>query len=108
MRNLKEELVNNGYRKHRHESYRVLKNTDLLYQKRVSDNKGILYFINCWVYERDGSIFKEDIPQFEVQYTLKDDETCNVCPFYKDIAKAESFFMKLWEKMDFDYDKIFH
>lgn len=108
MSTIKQDLLDSGYREHRSETYNLFRSTDLLYQKKVTDEKGVRYFINCWMFEKDGDIFKEDSPMFEVQFVMKDGEHCGVNPFYVDIQKAEDFFHVLWEAMDFAYDELYH
>lgn len=105
---IKKQLTNAGYVLFRFECYRILKNTDLLYQKKISDGRGIRYFINCWVYEKDGALFTEDTPCFEVQFTMKDGTECNVEPFYKEIQQVEDFFNKMWKNMEFGYYELYH
>lgn len=105
---IQQQLTIAGYMLHRHDYHKILKGTELLYQKKISDEKGIRYFINCWVYEKDGELFKEDMPLFEVQFTMKDGEKCDVEPFYKDIQQVEAFFDKLWKNMQFGYYELYH
>lgn len=104
--NIQEQLIERGYKKYVSKSNAVFKMTDTLFQKKVVDEKGILYFINCWWYKEDcvnGNTIPESW-QFEVQYSGNEtSETMNVMLFEKDIDKAEQMFNDIWTKLSLGY-----
>jgi len=109
------ELLDNGYQKFRDN----LKNSEALYQKRVSDDEGIKYFLNVYHWNIKKLDPNTPIPHsfhFEVQF-YKDQEakenTVNVS-FHGEfidneyrptttLQDAELFFEGMFDKMKFEY-----
>lgn len=104
--NIQDQLIRKGYKKYVSQSNTVFKMTDTLFQKKVVDDKGVRYFINCWWYKED-CVNGHTIPeswQFEVQYSANDaSRTMNVTLFEKDIDKAEQMFDDMWTKLNLGY-----
>ena len=104
--NIQQELNKKGYKKYVSESNRVFKMTDTLFQKKVVDDKGIRYFIDCWWYEQqciNGTVIPESW-QFETQFHGdKIDQVIDVMLFEKDIDKAEQMFNDMWVKLGLGY-----
>lgn len=104
---LQQELLSKGFKKHTSESYRTFKCTDTLFQKRVEDELGILYFIDAWYYPstvfNNGHEMGETI-EVTVQYRdQKGDPIMNVTLFEKDIDKAEVLLAQIWCNMSLGY-----
>lgn len=99
-------LIQNGYKKYVSSGYNFLKNTDTLFQKKVVDDTGIRYFIDCWWYpeQKINSHFIEKSWQFEVQfYDNENNVTMNVMLFEKDVAEAEKQFDNIWKSLKLGY-----
>lgn len=100
---LQQELLSRGYKKYTSESYR----TGTLFQKRVEDELGILYFIYAWYYP--STVFNNGHEMWEtievtVQYRdQKGDPIMNVTLFEKDIDKAEVLLAEIWCNMSLGY-----
>lgn len=100
---LQQELLSRGYKKYTSESYR----TDTLFQKRVEDELGILYFIDVWYYPR--TVFHngnetEDTIEVTVQYRDQNGyPIMDVNLFEKDIDKAEVLLAQIWCDMSLGY-----
>lgn len=92
-----------GYRKWVSHLNQVLKGTDTLYQKRITDEKGIRYFVDAWYYPSVAGTIVDDRFQFEVQFTLPDGEKMNVMSFYKEVDKSEQLFDLMWNKLELGY-----
>jgi hypothetical protein len=107
---LEQELTLRGYTKHVADHYRVLNNTDTLYQKRISDSKGKKYFINIWYYpaQRYGHTDLPESIQAEVQFTGDGvtDEHLDVKLFTKDLDKIEEVFENMWVKLGLGYYEL--
>lgn len=101
MTDIEKELVANGYKRSTCSYGMAFKGTEILYQKRITDNHGTRYFISCWYYSKC-SITPETI-QFEVQFTLKDGESMDVTSFYKCVYKSEILFENIWTKLECGY-----
>lgn len=96
------QLEDSGYKKYVADFYKTLMHTDTLYQKRITDQSGVRYFINAWYYDTD--ILKDSI-QFDVQFTINEEESIhtNVTLVTNDIKFAEVEFDKLWNRMNYEY-----
>lgn len=75
------------------------------YQKRVSDEKGVKFFVNCYLYEY------EDLPiGVEISTQFRGAEAAyNLTEFAKDsfdLPATESLFLALWTTGNFNYSKI--
>ena len=100
-------LLEKGYRKHVHESYKLLHMTDTLYQKKITDSTGVRYFINIWWYpERTvgdmGHVMCESV-QPEVQMTTRDGTHVSIEYLSCDTEKAEDYFDDVWVELGMDY-----
>jgi len=100
MSELTDELLAKGYKKHVSETYNILKSTSILYQKRITDGHGTRYFINAWYYDSD---LVKDTVQFDVQFTMDDDQVVDVCLPTNDIDFAEAEFDRIWTGMLYNY-----
>lgn len=109
MSTIQRELIGNGYKKHVSQSYRSFHSTDTLFQKRIRDNKGTKYFIDCWWYDNSAiptlvEIGKGEMVQFECQfYNVDNSAVMNVTLFEKDVSKVEEYFEKIWIGMNLGY-----
>lgn len=93
-------LLDNGYKKFESEHNKVLRGSSILFQKKVEDSIGIRYFINCWIYFRDG----RDVPFFESQmYNEKDVVEMDVSFFTEDYQEVESKLDNIWHKLELGY-----
>jgi hypothetical protein len=103
---IQEKLLEKGYKKYVSKSNAVFKSTDTLFQKKVVDDKGVRYFIDCWWYKEEvinGHTIQESW-QFEVQYSSSPvSNTMNVMLFEKDIDKAEQMFDHMWTVLNLGY-----
>lgn len=109
MSKYEKQLLNKGYRKSVQESYKLLHQSDTLYQKRVSDYNGVRYYINVWWYpERPtGGMGHGSIPesiQPEVQMLTPDGNRVDIAYLSDDIEKAETFFDDTWVELGMEYD----
>jgi len=96
-------LLDSGYNHHECDMYATLHGTRHLYQKRITDDHGIRYFINAWYFHKQSGMPTDGV-QMEVQYTDMFDDNINVCPLLGDkIEQSEKFFEEMWERMDFGY-----
>lgn len=104
--NIEDVLIEKGYKKYVSQSNSVFKMTDTLFQKKVVDDKGVRYFIDCWWYKEE-TINGYTIPeswQFEVQFHGNEaSQTMNVMLFEKDVDKAEQMFNDVWTKLNLGY-----
>ena len=100
MYNIEEELEKRGYRRHVHESYRIFKSTNLLYQKRITDANGTRYFINAWIYPE---LPVEQRVQFETQFSNEGEAVLDACSFYRNPEEAENQFKDIWSTMGYGY-----
>lgn len=106
---LQQKLVNMGYKKHTGEGYVILKATNTLYQKRITDEKGTLYFIDIWYYpEGRHSFHVPEGIQIEVQFHKEDESFMHVMLFEKDIAKAEEELFHIWKTLNLGYYEEFN
>lgn len=107
MSKYEKQLLDRGYRKHVSDTYNLLHMTDTLYQKRVSDDKEIRYYINVWWYpERPLGGMGHGLPesiQPEVQMLTKEGDHVNIEYLSDDIEKAEDFFDDVWIQLRMDY-----
>lgn len=102
MTKLEQKLIDLGYKKHVSESNRIFKSTDTLFQKKVTDDKGIRYFIDVWYYPPQriaGRILDEGIEP-EAQMSFEDDTKMNVSFLTYDIGLFEVRFSDVWELMN--------
>ena len=91
------ELIKNGYRK-----YVQSETEPILYQKKVHDDNGIKYFINCYHY----TCFKMNNWEFKIQIESKFG-TINVTLFNSKkltIKQLEEFMEGIW----FNYGCIYY
>lgn len=104
--NIQDQLISKGYKKYVSKSNAVFKSTDTLFQKKVVDDKGIRYFIDCWWY-KEQTINGHTIPegwQFEVQFSGDDvSKTMNVMLFEKDVDNAEQMIDHMWTVLNLGY-----
>lgn len=70
MSEVTKQLEESGYKKHVADFYKTLMHTDTLYQKRITDQSGVRYFINAWYYDTDGRVFSCDVTANEHQEKL--------------------------------------
>lgn len=104
---LQQKLLSRGFKKYISEGYRNFKYTDTLFQKRVEDEFGILYFTDVWYYPPtvfdNGSEIGESI---EVNVRYRDQNgvpVMNVTLFEKGIDEAEDLLAKIWCNMTLGY-----
>lgn len=95
-------LINLGYRVFNKES-----DEPTLYQKKVCDNKGIKYFINCYHY-----IFPYTEPRDNWEFKLQTESTLgtvNTALFNSssDIKEIEEFMEGIWLENGAKYYKLF-
>ena len=87
---MKEKLLKEGYRRFEQPS-----DEPTLYQKKVSDRKGIKYFINCYHYFLQG---KMDSWDYKLQIEIKAG-TVNIILFNTGVTieELELFFESTWK-----------
>lgn len=103
---LSKQLIELGYKKHISDSYKMFHSTNVLYQKRVDDDKGIRYYINSWYYP-DGHSHEEGI-QIDVQlYGVENKVIMNVTMFEQDPRNAEMYLQYMWETLKLGYYELY-
>ena len=76
-----QDLIDSGYKKFRNSGFNL---SDYGYQKKFTDDKGVMYFINIWVYNYNKPEYKGHeiynhvgfVP--DIQFQIKDDDTVNI------------------------------
>lgn len=92
-----QELEDNGYTCYTSNTYKTIKNTDTLYQKRITNKIGIKYFIDLWYYEnvwQPEAVFYDIDNNALFEVTLYDASYINI---------IEEKFEKIWSKMNCGY-----
>lgn len=96
-------LENGGYK--RHKDY--LRHAYCLYQKKITDSKGIKYFINYYLYrdEKENITFEVDL-QFELEDCVMNIDLFNfeIEKFIYPVVEAiESKVEDIWKKLSAKY-----
>lgn len=108
--NLQRQLHEAGYKKHVSNYYENFRKTNTLFQKKIKDERGVLYFINIWWYDRNkydlGSI-EEDI-EIETQFWKDGNPFTVVILFEKDVDKAEEYLYHMWNILNLGYYEEFN
>ncbi len=80
-------------------------NATAFYQKRISDEKGVKFFIDCYLFEYEkypigveiSAQFRGEKAAYNLMEFAKDDF---------DLPATESLFLTLWATGNFNYSKI--
>lgn len=76
-----QDLIDSGYKKFRNNGFNL---SDYGYQKKFTDDKGVMYFITIWVYNYEKpeylghSIYGRVGFSPDIQFSVKDDMTVNI------------------------------
>ena len=88
-------LKENGYKKYQD----LLYTSDCLYQKRITDEKGIKYFINFYKYGQEYEVrmdIEKDIYSLELTLYAFNSQTTS-------LEKVEKDIESMWKDLDCDY-----
>jgi hypothetical protein len=75
------------------------------YQKRVSDDSGVKFYLDCYLYQHEGFPIHIEISAY---FTGKP-ALYQLMEYARDeleLASTEALFLNLWEAGDFKYTKI--
>jgi len=76
-----QDLIDSGYKKFRNHGFNL---SDYGYQKKFTDDKGVMYFITIWVYDYNKlqysstAIYGRISFSPDIQFCIKDDMTVNI------------------------------
>lgn len=102
---LQQSLLDAGYREHFSADHHTFHSTQWLYQKKVTDNVGVKYFINVYWYDCPELEFvgwREGL-QFEAQLHYREGSVVDVKFSDTDIIKIESRIDDIWSSGVLDY-----
>lgn len=97
---LPEDFVKAGYKKYNSVGSKM---ADYLLQKRVCDEAGTKYFINCYCYQ---NINNDKAVAYEIEVFFKKEEylIAVVGWAFKSVESLEAFYEECWVNMQFEYD----
>jgi hypothetical protein len=97
-------LLAAGYRRYPRPSMIQLEAT-VFYQKRISDELGVMFFLDCYLYEhKEYPINAEFFAHFRA-----DSAAYRLMEYAKDcfdLGTTESLFLSLWQTGKFSYSKL--